>query len=105
MTDGPTHTDGGEAGAGAAKPAPGPPAPKPRPARRPLPSPLAVIVATLGLFFVVLTLLAIQVRIGRDPALGPGPVIQVVGKGGTKAAGAASQATSIVTRTSPAPPP
>lgn len=88
-------------------PAEKPPAPKPRPPRpvRPLPSPLAVITATLGLFFVVLTLLAIQVRTGRDPALGPGPVIQVVGKSGAKGTAAQSQATSIVTRTSPAPPP
>ncbi len=59
-----------------------------------------MIVATLGLFFVVLTLLAIQVRTGRDPALGPGPVIQVVGKSGAKGTAAQSQATSIVTRTS-----
>ncbi len=107
MNDDPTPTDGGETGAEGVKPAPpqGPPTPKPRPPRRPLPSPLAVIVATLGLFLVVLTLLAIQVRIGRDPALGPGPVIQVVGKAGAKGAAAQSQATSIATRTSPAPPP
>lgn len=78
--------------------------PKPKP-RRPLPSPLAVIVATLGVFLVVLTLLAIQVRNGRDPALGPGPVIQVVGKPGAKGTAAQSQATTIVSRTSPAPPP
>ena len=49
--------------------------PAQRPPRRPLPSPFPVITATLGLFFVVLTLLAIQVRNGRDPALGPGPVV------------------------------
>ena len=59
------------------------PAPTPRP---PLPSPLAVITTALGTFFVVLTLLAIQVRNGRDPALGPGPVIpktaQTTTKGG-----------------------
>ena len=79
--------------------------PKPRPARRPLPSPLAVIVATLGLFLVVLTLLAIQLRNGSDPALGPGPVIQVVGKPGAKGSTATTQATAIVSRTSPAPPP
>ena len=66
---------------------------------RPTPSPLAVITVTLGLFFVVLTLLAIQVRNGRDPALGPGPVVQVAGKPGAK--GQAAQATSIVTRSSP----
>jgi hypothetical protein len=86
-------------------PAPVAAPPKPRPARRPLPSPLAVIVATLGLFLVVLTLLTIQLRNGRDPALGPGPVIQVVGKPGAKGSQAKTQATAIVSRTSPAPPP
>jgi hypothetical protein len=71
-----------------------------RPPRRPLPSPLAVITATLGLFFVVLTLLAVQVRLGRDPALGPGAVAPVATQpvtGGTKV----QQATKLVTRTSP----
>lgn len=91
-------------GSGAESPAKATPPPKPRP-RRPLPSPLAVIVATLGLFLVVLTLLAIQLRNGRDPALGPGPVIQVVGKPGAKGTKAQTQATAIVSRTSPAPPP
>ena len=70
---------------------------------RPSPSPLAVITAALGLFFVVLTLMAIQVRNGRDPALGPGPLPApssqpVAGKTG------ASQATKLVTRTSPTRP-
>jgi hypothetical protein len=73
--------------------------------RRPLPSPLAVIVATLGLFLVVLTLLAIQVRNGRDPALGPGPAVPAISKPAAGGAKEQSQATSIVTRTSPAPPP
>jgi hypothetical protein len=81
--------------------------PRPAPKRRRRPSPLSVITAALGLFFVVLTLLAIQVRNGRDPALGPGPIVpalsQPAAKGGTTAA--ATQATEIVTRTSPAPPP
>jgi len=75
---------------------------KPTPSRkprRPTPSPLAVITVTLGLFLAVLTLLAIQVRNGRDPALGPGPVVQIVGKPGPK--GQAAQATAIVTRSSP----
>ena len=81
----------------------GPAATKPRPARRPLPSPLAVITAALGLFLVVLTLLAIQVRKGRDPALGAGPATPVLAKPGAKAP--QSQATKIVSRTSPAPPP
>lgn len=81
---------------------------KPAPKRRRSPSPLAVITAALGLFFVVLTLLAIQVRTGRDPALGPGlasPAAKTqpaTGKGGTAAA---QEAAAIVTRTSPAPPP
>lgn len=70
----------------------------PRRTPRPLPSPLAVITAALGLFLVVLTLMAIQVRNGRDPALGPGPLpapaIQSAG-GGT-----AAQVTKVVTRTS-----
>jgi hypothetical protein len=65
-----------------------------------------VITATLGLFLVILTLLAIQVRNGRDPALGPGAAVPALtqpaaGKG-TKAR---QQAAQIVTRTSPAPPP
>ena len=77
-------------------------APATRPPRRPLPSPLAVITAALGLFFIVLTLLAIQVRNGRDPALGPGPVTQ---SGQTLGAGTqAQQATKLVTRTSPTQP-
>ena len=81
----------------------GQPAPKPRPKRRPPPSPLAVITAALGLCLIVLTLLAIQVRNGRDPALGPGPVTPGLSKPAGK--GAQAQATQIVSRTSPAPPP
>jgi hypothetical protein len=68
---------------------------------------LAVITATLGLFLVVLTLLAIQVRSGRDPALGPGLVAPVTGEAtvkGTKGT-QTQQATTIVSRTSPVPPP
>jgi len=65
-----------------------------------------VITAALGLFFVVLTLMAIQVRNGRDPALGPGPVVapktaQATGKGSARQA---KQATKIVTQTSPTAP-
>lgn len=78
--------------------------PASRPKRQPLPSPLAVITAALGLFFVVLTLLAIQVRNGRDPALGPGPAVststQPLAKGGAQT----KQATKIVSRSSPVPP-
>ncbi len=80
----------------------------PQPRRRRTPSPLAVITAALGLFFVVLTLLAIQVRTGRDPALGAGLVSPAaITKPGTGNGGKAQTqaATSIVTRTSPVPPP
>jgi len=75
----------------------------PAPRRRPLPSPLAVITVTLGLFFIVLTLLAIQVRNGRDPALGLGPAVPQASQ--PLAKGAQTQrATQIVSRTSPVPP-
>lgn len=82
---------------------------KPARKRPRAPSPLAVITTSLGLFFVVLTLLAIQVRSGRDPALGPGivsppAIVQpAAGKGGKAAA--ATEAAAIVTKTSPVPPP
>ncbi len=82
--------------------------PKAAAKRRPAPSPLAVITGSLGLFLVVLTLLAIQVRSGRDPSLGPGIVPPAISRSGTPTAGTtgqAQQATSIVTRTSPVPPP
>jgi hypothetical protein len=80
---------------------------KTAPKRSRPPGPLAVITAALGLFLVVLTLLAIQVRSGRDPALGPGLVAPATGE--TTAKGTTGtkteQATTIVSRTSPAPPP
>lgn len=83
-----------------------PATPKVPPKRRPLPSPLTVITATLGLFFVVLTLLAIQVRNGRDPALGPGPAVAALSQPAVKGgAESTQQATTIVSRTSPIPPP
>jgi hypothetical protein len=97
MTDPPQTPDGHRAEA-----APPPPRP-PSPMRRPLPSPLAVITVTLGLFFIVLTLLAVQVRNGRDPALGPGPVVRAPSQPQTKGA-RTQQATKIVSRTSPVPP-
>ena len=75
----------------------------PRSPRRPLPSPLAVITATLGVFFIVLTLLAVQVRNGRDPALGPGPVTAKTSQPLSKST-QAKQATRIVTQTSPTAP-
>lgn len=84
-----------------------------KPARRrpKAPGPLAVITASLGLFFVVLTLLAIQVRSGRDPSLGPGLVSPAAitkpaaGTSGTAGTAATQEAAAIVTRTSPPPPP
>lgn len=81
-----------------------------RPApRRKLPSPLAVITTSLGLFFVILTLLAIQVRSGRDPALGPGIVSPAPGRepatGKAGATAPAKEAAAIVTKASPVPPP
>lgn len=85
------------------------PKPKPAPKRRRTPSPLAVITSALGLFFVVLTLLAIQVRSGHDPSLGPGlvtpPAISKSGAKGTTTSTATQEAGAIVSRTSPAPPP
>lgn len=90
-----------------AAPTPKPKA-KPVPKRRRGPSPLAVITSGLGLFFVVLTLLAIQVRSGHDPSLGPGltpPAISQPGAKGASASTPAQEAGAIVSRTSPAPPP
>lgn len=81
---------------------------KPARRRRRAPSPLGVIASALGLFFIVLTLLAIQVRSGRDPSLGPGIVAPaavtkpVAGKGGKAAP--ATEAAAIVTKPSPVPP-
>ena len=79
------------------------PKPPPRPPRRPLPSALAVITAALGLFFVVLTLMAIQVRNGRDPALGPGPLPASNGQP-VAGNGSVNQSSKIVTRSSPTRP-
>lgn len=84
---------------------------KPARKRPKAPGPLAVITASLGLFFVVLTLLAIQVRSGRDPALGPGLATPAAiskpaaGTTGTTATTATQEAAGIVTKTSPPPPP
>ena len=78
-------------------PAPRRPAPPP-----PKPSPLAVVTVALGIFLIALTLLAIQVRNGRDPALGPGPVVAPAAQPATTAGGkAAPTGAKIVTRTSP----
>jgi hypothetical protein len=66
------------------------------PARKPLPSALSVITAALGLFLVVLTLLALQVRSGRDPSLSQGA-------SGTSSAGSKASSTAtrkLVTKTS-----
>ena len=75
-----------------------------RAARRPPPSPLAVITGVLGLFFIVLTLLALQMRNGRDPALGPGPAVVTKSRPQATGAAATQQATQVVTQSSPAPP-
>lgn len=87
-----------------------PSAPKRSAPKRPrTPSALGVITAALGLFLVVLTLLVVQVRSGRDPALGPAivtpPAISQPAGGKGTATSPAQQATSIVTKTSPPPPP
>jgi hypothetical protein len=76
-----------------------PPAPR-RPAtpRRRPPSPLPVITASLGLFLVVLTLLALQVRSGKDPSLSA----RTAGNSasGTSTSAPRSTAPRIVTRSS-----
>ncbi len=85
--------------AAVAEPTPVPRRPAPPP---PKPSPLAVVTAALGIFLIALTLLAIQVRNGRDPALGPGPVVAPAAQPATAAGGkAAPTGAKIVTRTSP----
>ncbi len=53
-----------------------------------------VVAAALGLFIVVLTLLVLQVRAGKDPSLGSGGTSSA---GGTSAAG--SSAAAAATRT------
>lgn len=73
------------------------PAPPSRSRRRP-PSPLIVVTGTLGLFLVLLTLLAFQVRAGKDPSLSQGAAS---GSSTPKAGKAAAAATkSVVTKTS-----
>ncbi len=69
------------------------------PRRKPLPSALNVITGALGLFLVVLTLLALQVRSGNDPSLSGGTSSSSGTTGsGSKAAAAATRA--VVTKTS-----
>ncbi len=69
------------------------------PRRKPLPSALNVITGALGLFLVVLTLLALQVRSGNDPSLSGGTSSSSGTSGsGSKAAAAATRA--VVTKTS-----
>jgi hypothetical protein len=68
------------------------------PARRPLPSALNVITATLGLFLVVLTLLALQVRSGRDPSLSQSATGSGTAKAGSSSAAVATR--KVVTKTS-----
>jgi hypothetical protein len=72
---------------------------RPKPKRKPLPSALNVITGALGLFLVVLTLLALQVRSGNDPSLSGGTSSSSGTTGsGSKAAAAATR--SVVTKTS-----
>ena len=81
---------------------PNPPAPRPRPAKRKGPSALTVITGTLGTFFIVLTLLAFQVRAGKDPSLSKAPAAASSSSAGTSApSSAATKATkAVVTQTS-----
>ena len=68
--------------------------------RRP-PSPLHVITATLGLFLVIVTLLALQVRAGRDPSLSSGTGASgAPGTSGSPASVSRAAVKKIVTRTS-----
>ncbi len=72
-------------------PTPKPAAPRPWP-RRKGPSPLIVITGTLGLFLVVLTLLAFQVRAGKDPSLSASPTASSTSaSSGTSSATAATK--------------
>ena len=74
------------------------PAPARRPARKPLPSAWNVIVATLGLFLVILTLLALQVRSGKDPSLSQSGASGGAGSSSAKSSAAATR--QVVTKTS-----
>lgn len=76
------------------------PAPTPRtpPARRPAPSALNVIVGALGLFLVILTLLALQVRSGKDPSLAQRGSTSGTSASNAKSAAAATR--QVVTKTS-----
>jgi hypothetical protein len=57
--------------------------------RRRRPGPLPVILGTIATFLVVLTLMAVQLQSGHDPALGSGAQVAQLGKG-----------RAVVTRTS-----
>ena len=72
---------------------------RPRAPRRRPPSPLHVITAALGTFLVVLTLLALQVRAGKDPSLSAGAA-SGAGAKSTSAAAPRAAAKRVVTRTS-----
>jgi hypothetical protein len=73
-----------------------PSTPRTPPARKPLPSSLNVITGALGLFLVILTLLALQVRSGKDPSLSQSTSGSTVS--GSKSAAAATR--QVVTKTS-----
>lgn len=77
-----------------------PPPARPRPPRRKGPSPITVITGTLGLFFVVLTLLAFQVRAGKDPSLSKTPAATSATAGGGASSPAATATRKLVTKTS-----
>ncbi len=72
--------------------------PRPRPARRKGPSPITVVTGTLGLFLVTLTLLAFQVRAGKDPSLSRAAPVTSTSNGTAPATGAATK--SVATKTS-----
>jgi len=91
-------TPGDAPGATATAPPAGRPPVRKQPTRSPLPSPLNVIATGLALFLVVLTLLVLQMRAGKDPSLGSG----TSGAAGTSSTGssAASSTRTVVTKTS-----
>ena len=70
------------------------------PRRKPLPSAINVITGALGLFLVVLTLLALQVRSGNDPSLSSGTSTSSGGTTGSGSKASAAATRAVVTKTS-----